>query len=173
MHRKRTTMLAVMLVVALVLPLGTISVATAASKVRPGPTRAVERIPFEFTMGPEQCSVLTTTVSGSGEFVNTITRYRLRSGKIVQHVDSVAEGQATDSEGGTYWFSYHFVADAVIPPSGGYTEYAQDTFTLTGDGSADGLYVYWEAMATFAEQGQPPVRVVYTKTIGDPACDPI
>jgi hypothetical protein len=164
--------LALLLVMA-ALPLVGISAASAASKVRPGPSRTVERIPFEFTMGPEQCSMIDTTISGSGEFINTITRFRLRNGKIDQTVDSVAQGTATDSEGGTYWYSYHFVAHAIIPRSGGYVEYANDTFSLTGDGTADGLYVHWEAMATFAAQGQPPVKVEYTTTIGDPACDPI
>jgi hypothetical protein len=123
-------------------------------------------VPVEFTMEPQQCPVLQSTLTGSGEYNNIVNVRSTRFGITVYTVDSTATGTATD-DGGTYTFFYRNVGTAVIIPGLGEFVRFTDHFELQGTGSAAGMTVDFEAaitpwsFTTFNESGAPP------------ECDPI
>jgi hypothetical protein len=172
MHRRRLPILVVLAVIVAILPLTFVQLAIAGGNS----SETIEHIPFTFSMGPDRCSDIDTTVSGSGEYVNHIITRTFEDGSSHVRIESNAVGIATDSEGATYRFVYRNVLRASIPASGPpFTARGYDRFSLSGNGSADGLFVYYEADLVWdVPLGQgPPASEVLVKLIGNPACDPI
>jgi hypothetical protein len=123
--------------------------------------------PVEFTMTPEQCPVLQSTLNGVGEYNNIVNVRQTRLGISVYTVDSTATGTATDTAGGMYTFYYRNVGTAIVIPGLGEFVRFTDHFELQGTGTAAGMTLDFEAaitpwsFTTFNESGAPP------------ECDPI
>lgn len=158
MLRSRLSVVAVVAILAAMLAISVVQVAVAQ------PPSGV--VPVEFTMTPEQCPVLQSTLTGVGEYNNIVNVRRTKLGITVYTVDSTATGTATDA-GGTYTFSYRNVGTAIIIPGLGEFVRFTDHFELQGTGTAAGMVVDFEAaitpwsFTTFNESGAPP------------SCDPI
>jgi hypothetical protein len=141
----------------------------------PTAARAAEHqvVPYTFTLTPEQCPELQTTISGAGEyFVRTTTRVD-KDGVTHINQNNVTNGTATDAEGNTYRYTYHNNQRIAIPPGEFPTTVAiTDHFNLVGAGGANQLHVGFTIRLTFAAPGEEPT-VEEVSVRGNPACDPI
>jgi hypothetical protein len=174
MRSRRLAVLTIAAVMAAVLPLGAISLASAQVVLQP--VDHFEIVPFEFTMTPEQCPDIDTTISGSGAYHTWISEIPLTNGGTGLRVSSTANGYATDSEGNVYTYSYGNYVRGTIPPAGPAVFAQFDFFNLSGEGSAGGLAVAWTAILYFTETlpGEgPPDDMQLFPIRGNPNCDPI
>jgi hypothetical protein len=159
MPRRQLTLLSIMLLVAAIGVLLTVPAAAA--------TARIDVIPVSFVLTPEQCPVLDTTITGSGEYVDHVTTVGGRRSTTVDQVYSTATGTAVDSEGNTYTFYYELVGTFIgVNGSGAVYGWLTDHFELHGTGSADGLVVDYEYRFGPNYEILEPIN-------GNPNCDPI
>jgi hypothetical protein len=130
-------------------------------------------VPYSFTLTPEQCPDLDTTISGSGEyFIRTNTRVD-KNGVTHINENNTTNGTATDTEGNTYRYNYHNNSRVTIPPGEfPFTIMVTDHFNLVGAGNAQSLHVGFNIFLTFSAPGEPPT-VEEISVRGMPECDPI
>ena len=150
-----------------------VAIALVAAAVWPAAAAEFQTVPYAFTLTPEQCPALTSTITGSGEyFVRTTTRVD-KNGVTHINQNNVTNGTATDAEGTTYRFTYHNNQRVTIPP-GGFPQQVNvtDHFNLVGAGGAQSLHVGFTIRLTFAAPGEEP-SVEEVSVRGNPSCDPI
>jgi hypothetical protein len=94
----------------------------------------------------------------------------------VSHLErnDLATGNATDSNGASYRFSYHNHSNMTIPPGGfPWSFTTTDHFNLVGNGQADQMQVHFVARVTFPSPSDPPL-IEFVNSRGNPFfCDPI
>jgi hypothetical protein len=140
-----------------------------------GPVAAAELTheTFTFTLSPDQCPELQTTVTGDVDlFIRTNERTD-KNGTVHLVVTSNASGVATDDAGNTYHFNYHNHVNVTIPPG----EFPQqvditDHFNLVGDGNGQSLHVGFNVRLTFLGPDEEPIVEVIHERGSPMLCDP-
>lgn len=150
--------------------------------------------PVSWTLSPGSvggCPQLVSEIKGQGTLTNkiTVTTFGDGSRKIVDRAES--RGNATDTDGRTYKYTYRNDATIYVPATGTQVIVEDsDTFTLRGGNSANRvdvsfhwLWTYQPAsvadVAGFASVGFPgldpnAINVIRVATYSDPLlCDPI
>jgi hypothetical protein len=128
---------------------------------------------FTFTLSPDQCPDLESTVTGDVDlFIRTNERTD-RDGTVHIVATSNASGVAVDEEGNTYHFNYHNHANVTIAPD----EFPQqvnisDHFNLVGDGNGQSLHVGFNVRLTFLAPGEEPLVEVIQERGSPMLCDP-
>src|SRR5262245_48684020 len=110
----------------------------------------------------------TTTIEGEEDKSDDTGRGGLR-GSLLSRIS----GTATDNVGGTYSFSYQLRFRKPVPIPG--TAIVVDTFTLTGNGAANGLSTFFRASVSFDAGFNPRFETFQIlEQAGDPfVCDPL
>src|SRR5688572_19961158 len=102
--RKDTTMLRTLLrVLFVVLAAVSLSLATVLS----AGAVVKEYVDVSFTLTPENCPDVTTTITGSGQYFFRINEKVMNDGSTHLIVNVTIAGTATDTEGARYRFNYH------------------------------------------------------------------
>jgi hypothetical protein len=127
----------------------------------------------EFTLTPQVCPSLTTTVTGSGvfRFANHLSVAQ-KGAKIPASFHQSFQGTATGADGSTYRFTYNnntrFTTEA-LPP---FDAFVVDKFYLIGQGGVRDIRVQQRAHFRFNPDGT--VTLISFEVRGDPVeCDPV
>lgn len=133
----------------------------------------VSRFPISFELTPEQCPILTTTVTGEGVFV-FIAHESARGPQDMAtfRFQSSATGTASGSDGSTYRFAYsnHYRDDGSVTLP--YVFTVTDQFVLAGQGGAP--HIQTQFLVTVRANADGTYTALDVKVHGDPgSCDPI
>ena len=147
----------------------------------PIPTHDAVHETVSWTIPADQCPSLPAglSVSGTGDRRTMINTKTNKDGSTQVVTNDVVQGDAVDSEGGTYHFTYTNHSIVVIPAESGLPIQVNmsDNFVLNGQGSAGHMTVGFEWRWTYTPPAEiwPPVdNWQQVSTRGEPLlCDPL
>jgi hypothetical protein len=141
------------------------------------PARAVvkEYVDVSFTLTPDNCPDVATTISGSGQYYFRTNQKVMNDGSTHLIVNVTIAGTATDTEGNLYRFNYHNTLHGIAPAGASEVTFrATDHFNLVGAGGMNKVHVGFVSDVTFPGIGQgPPIGEVIINQRGTLSCDQI
>jgi hypothetical protein len=131
-------------------------------------------VPVSFTLTPDICPDVETTITGGGEYFFRIHEREMRDGSLQVIVNVTIHGTATNTEGNGYVFNYHNTFHGIAPADADqFTMLGTDHFNLVGAGGENTVHVGFVTVLTFEDLAAGPIAFDDITVRGELSCDQI